>query len=108
MPFGALGENLTTQGILETDLWVGDTLVIGDVRLRVESPRSPCFKLNAAFGYKRAVKHMYQSGFAGVYLSVLQPGFIRAGVEIDIVPGRREVSIGSTLDLRRGKAHREP
>jgi len=108
LQFGSLGENLTTRGILETDLWVGDTLVIDEVRLRVESPRSPCFKLNAALGYKRAVKHMYQSGFAGVYLSVLQPGFIRAGAQIDIVPGGREVSIGSTLDLRRGKAHREP
>lgn len=108
LEFGALGENLTTQGMLETDLWVGDVLVIDEVRLRVEAPRNPCFKLNAVMGYRRAAKHMLVSGFAGVYLSVLQTGFVRAGSRIELVPGRREVSIGSMLDLRRGMAHREP
>lgn len=108
LAFGMLGENLTTQGLLETDLWIGDTLIIDQVRLRVEAPRSPCFKLNAAMGYRKAVKHMYLSGFAGVYLSVVQPGFIRAGARIDVVPGRREESISNMLDWRRGKANREP
>ncbi|SEJ82065.1 MOSC domain-containing protein [Paraburkholderia diazotrophica] len=106
--FGALGENLTTQGVLETDLWIGDVLVIDEVRLRVEAPRSPCFKLNAVMGYRRAVKHMYQSGFAGVYLSVVQTGSVRAGSPIGLVPGRREESISGMLDLRRSRARREP
>ncbi|WP_087733207.1 MOSC domain-containing protein [Paraburkholderia piptadeniae] len=106
--FGALGENLTTQGVLETDLWVGDVLVIDEVRLRVEAPRSPCFKLNAVMGYRRAVKHMYLSGFAGVYLSVVQTGWVRAGSRIGLVQGRREESIGGMLDLRRSRARREP
>ncbi|AUT73286.1 MOSC domain-containing protein [Paraburkholderia hospita] len=108
LAFGMLGENLTTQGLLESDLWVGDTLVIDQVRLRVEAPRSPCFKLNAAMGYRKAVKHMYLSGFAGVYLSVLQTGFIQAGARIEVVPGRREESVSNILDWRRGKARREP
>jgi MOSC domain-containing protein YiiM len=108
LAFGTLGENLTTQGLLETDLWIGDTLVIDQVRLRVEAPRNPCFKLNAVMGYRKAVKHMYLSGFAGVYLSVLQTGFIQAGAYIEIVPGRREESISNILDWRRGRAHREP
>ena len=108
LAFGMLGENLTTQGLLESDLWVGDTLVIDQVRLRVEAPRSPCFKLNAAMGYRKAVKHMYLSGFAGVYLSVLQTGFIQAGARIVVVPGRREESVSGILELRRGKARREP
>lgn len=107
LAFGTLGENLTTQGLLETDLWIGDTLVIDQVRLRVEAPRNPCFKLNAAMGYKKAVKHMYLSGFAGVYLSVVQTGFIQAGARIEVLPGRREESVSNILDLRRGKANRE-
>jgi MOSC domain-containing protein YiiM len=108
LAFGTLGENLTTQGLLETDLWIGDTLVIDQVRLRVEAPRNPCFKLNAVMGYRKAVKHMYLSGFAGVYLSVVQTGFIQAGAHIEVVPGRREESISNILDWRRGRAHREP
>jgi MOSC domain-containing protein YiiM len=108
LAFGTLGENLTTQGLLETDLWIGDTLVIDEVRLRVEAPRNPCFKLNAAMGYRKAVKHMYASGFAGVYLSVLQTGFIQAGARIELVPGSRQEPVSNILDLRRGKARREP
>ena len=106
--FGALGENLTTQGVFEKDLWIGDVLVIGDVKLRVEAPRTPCFKLNAAMGYKRAVRHMFMSGFAGVYLSVANPGLIRAGSSIELVPGRRQESIRGMLEWRRGRAFREP
>jgi MOSC domain-containing protein YiiM len=106
--FGALGENLTTQGVFEKDLWIGDVLVIGDVKLRVEAPRMPCFKLNAVMGYKRAVRHMFLSGFAGVYLSVANPGLIRAGSSIELVPGRRQESIRGMLEWRRGRAFREP
>ncbi|ACC76098.1 MOSC domain-containing protein [Paraburkholderia phymatum] len=108
LAFGSLGENLTTQGLLETDLWIGDTLLIGQVRLRVEAPRNPCFKLNAVMGYRKAVKHMYLSGFAGVYLSVLQTGFIRAGARIELVPGSRQESVSNILAWRRARAHREP
>jgi len=108
LPFGALGENLTTRGIFETDLWIGDVLVIGEVRLKVEAPRTPCFKLNAAMGYSKAVKHMFLSGFSGVYLSVAQTGFIRAGSHIELVPGGRQESVSGMLDWRRSRARREP
>lgn len=108
LSFGALGENLTTRGMLEQALWIGDRIEIGEAVFRVEAPRNPCFKLNAVMGYRRAVKHMLQSGFAGVYLSVVEKGCIRAGSSIRIVPGQRQESIASVLDWRRGRAHREP
>jgi MOSC domain-containing protein YiiM len=108
LSFAALGENLTTRGLLETHLWVGDRIVIGAAEFRVESPRNPCFKLNAVMGYSRAAKHMMLSGRSGVYLSVVRPGLIAAGSSIDVVPGRREESIESMLDWRRSRARREP
>ncbi len=107
LAFGALGENLTTVGLIETDLWIGDRLFIGEVEFQVESLRTPCFKLNAAMGYSRAVKHMLTSGYAGVYLSVIKTGVISAGASIDVVPGRREESILAILQRRRGRGQRE-
>ena len=107
LAFGALGENLTTVGLVETDLWVGDRLFIGEVEFQVESPRTPCFKFNAAMGYSRAVKHMFTSGYTGVYLSVIKTGVISAGASIDVLPGRREVSILAILQRLRGRAQRE-
>ncbi|SAL36048.1 MOSC family protein [Caballeronia choica] len=105
--FGALGENLTTTGLLENTLWIGDRIEIGEVVLRVEAPRSPCFKLNAVMGYKRAVRHMLLSGRAGIYLSVVTTGFISGGAPLRVIPGRREESIVEMLDWRRSRARRE-
>jgi len=57
---GALGENLTLEGLLETDVCVGDQLCFPDCVLRVTQPREPCYKFNAVMalfksGRRRAV-----------------------------------------------------
>ena len=93
LSFGAMGENLTTEGLLETELWVGDSLKIGELLLEVTEPRAPCFKFAARMGYPQAIKHMLQSGFTGVYLKVITPAEIVAGQTVTIKPGPREVSI---------------
>ena len=97
-----MGENLTTRGILENDLWVGDSLNIGNVLLEVTEPRAPCYKFAARMGYRHAVKHMLQSGFTGVYLKVLEQGSVQAGAVITLQPGAREVKI-SEINGRRLK-----
>lgn len=93
LAWGAMGENLVLQGLLETQLWLGDHIIIGAVQLRVESPRQPCFKFNTVMGFRQASKMMVQSGFTGVYLSVLQPGVITAGDSVKVVPGDRVLSL---------------
>jgi MOSC domain-containing protein YiiM len=90
---GAMGENLTTIGITENDLWVGDRLKIGEVLLEVTEPRAPCYKFAARMGFRHAVKNMLQSGFTGVYLKVIQQGSMEAKANITLLPGSREVSI---------------
>jgi len=97
---GAMGENLTTEGLLETALWVGDRLQAGELLLEVSEPRQPCFKFAAVMGYPHAVKQMLQSGYSGVYLKVLNPAEIEAGVTMQLIPGPREVSIASINDRR--------
>lgn len=90
---GAMGENFTTTGILENELWVGDRLTIAEVVLEVTEPRAPCYKFAARMGFRHAVKHMLQSGFTGVYLKVIQQGSVQAGAVITLHPGVREVKI---------------
>ena len=97
---GAVGENLTLRGLLEGDVWVGDLLQFADCTLRVEQPREPCFKFNAAMGFNTASKAMAQSGFCGFYLSVTQPGTLRAGEVFSVVPGARRVSIPERFAAR--------
>ena len=93
LPFGSMGENLTLNGLLENEVWVGDVLRFANCVLRVEQPREPCYKFNAALGFNTAVKAMAQSGFCGFYLSVDQPGTVQTGERFTLEPGPRHVSI---------------
>jgi MOSC domain-containing protein YiiM len=101
VPHGLAGENLTLQGLLETDLWIGDRLRLPGCVLAVSEPRYPCFKFNAAMGFKQAAKMMVQSGFCGSYLLVLEPGSVQTGDTIELIPGPREVNL---RDLFRARA----
>jgi MOSC domain-containing protein YiiM len=90
---GAIGENFTIEGLLETEVFIGDKLLIGDLEFVVVKLREPCFKFNATLGYKGAAKAMVQSGFCGWYLRVLKTGSLTAGEQINIIPGARDTSI---------------
>lgn len=107
LPPGSMGENLTTIGLLENELWVGDRLQIGEVLLEVTEPRSPCYKFGARMGYVQAVKQMLQAGCSGVYLKVIQTGSLQAGMAISLLPGPREVSIAKINDQRRKGRQRD-
>jgi MOSC domain-containing protein YiiM len=100
MPPGALGENLTLAGVVESDVYIGDVLRFPGCTLAVSEPRTPCFKLEAALGFKHAGKLMVQSAWCGWYLAVREPGTIAAGQEFTIVPGSREVGIGELFRAR--------
>ena len=105
LPFGTLGENLTIEGLLENGMWVGDVLRFPNCELAVSEPRYPCFKFNAAMGFKHAAKLMAESAWCGSYLAVRSPGTIEAGQTFEVVPGPREVGIA---ELFRDKMRRAP
>jgi MOSC domain-containing protein YiiM len=93
LPPGALGENLTLEGVLEREAFVGDVLRFADCELAVSEPRFPCFKFNAVMGFPHAAKLMQQNGWCGFYLAVRTPGTLRAGESFEWVPGPRDVGI---------------
>ncbi len=97
---GLLGENLTLEGVTEDRLWVGDRLVFPHCTLAVSEPRFPCFKFNAAMGFAQAAKLMWQSGFCGSYLAVIEGGTVEAGQAFELVPGPREVSLRELFRAR--------
>ena len=103
LPPGFMGENLSLQGLLETDVWVGDTLHFPDCVLRVTEPRQPCFKFNAIMGFNQAGKVMAQSGFCGFYLAVQVPGSLQAGQTFELRPGQRGLGIAQAFAGKRWK-----
>ncbi len=74
LPWGAFGENLTTEGLLEGDVRIGDRIRVGSAEFLVTQPRMPCYKLGVRFERDDMVKRFLQSGRAGFYLSVLREG----------------------------------
>jgi MOSC domain-containing protein YiiM len=83
LPWGAFGENLTTAGIVEREIGIGDTIRIGSVDLVVTQPRMPCFKLGIRFGRDDMVKRFLHSGRSGFYFAVVREGEMTAGDSIE-------------------------
>lgn len=83
LPMGMFGENLTTEGVLETAVNVGDRFRIGTAELMVTQPRFPCYKLALRFGRDDMVKRFLASGRTGFYFAVTKEGEIGAGDKIE-------------------------
>jgi MOSC domain-containing protein YiiM len=103
LPFGSLGENLTLEGIFESQLWIGDVLRFPGCDLAVSEPRFPCFKFNAAMGFRQAAQLMVDSAWCGAYLAVRATGTIAAGQTFTLVPGPREVGLVELFRARRSR-----
>lgn len=93
LPWGALGENLTIEGLLEDDVRIGDRLQVGSAELVVTRPRKPCYKLAIRLGQRDMVARFRASGRSGFYLSVAREGELRAGDAI----ARLERGSGPTI-----------
>jgi len=82
MPFGTFGENLTTEGLLEEAVYVGDRFAVGTAEFEVTKPRLPCLKLGIRFGTQDMIKRFLDSERTGFYLKVTREGRVEAGDEI--------------------------
>ena len=90
LPWGAFGENFSTEGLLEDTVRIGDRLSIGSAQFAVTQPRMPCFKLGIRFGRQDMVKRFARSGRSGFYLTVLREGEVTAGDAIEQLPAAEQ------------------
>ncbi|MET4074821.1 MOSC domain-containing protein [Hymenobacter sp. UYCo722] len=82
---GLFGENLTTEGLPETGVRVGDLFRVGTARLRAVQPRQPCFKLNARFDDPHMAARFAREGRTGIYFRVEAAGTVQAGDTIELL-----------------------
>src|SRR5947209_313307 len=105
LPFGAFGENLTVEGLTESNIHIGDLVGIGTTKLRVTQPRMPCGKLNLRFDRPDMVKKFWHSGRSGVYFSVEQSGDVGPNDEVQILEAHTlKVSIADVIRLYKGES----
>jgi MOSC domain-containing protein YiiM len=77
--FGHFGENLTTEGLTENNVRIGDRFSVGQAVFEVTMPRFPCFKFGIKLGTSKALGTCISTGKTGFYLHVLDEGMITAG-----------------------------
>jgi MOSC domain-containing protein YiiM len=85
LAWGAFGENLTTEGLLDETVRIGDRYRIGNAEFSVTQPRMPCFKLGIRFNDAAMVKRFLRSGRLGFYFSVVREGEFGAGDAVTLV-----------------------
>lgn len=82
---GAFGENLSTQGLDETTVAVGDVFRLGGALIQVSQGRQPCFRLTLRFGRADMARRVQGSGRTGWYYRVLEPGPVSPGDALMLV-----------------------
>ena len=96
---GMFGENLTTEGLLDNHVKIGDIYQIGTAKLQVIQPRFPCFKLNIRFGLTDMIERFMEQKRNGIYFKVIEEGDIQVNDEIRLVgPSSYTVSITDYVD----------
>ncbi|MFD2265005.1 MOSC domain-containing protein [Lacibacterium aquatile] len=76
---GAFGENLSTFGLVEADVAIGDVFRLGSALLEVSQGRQPCWKLNARFDHPAMARQVQETGRTGWYYRVLEEGLVAPG-----------------------------
>jgi MOSC domain-containing protein YiiM len=99
LPWGMFGENFTTEGLLEGNVYIGDRFGIGDAEVMATEPRMPCYKLGLKFGHTDMIKRFLASRRTGFYFAVSREGMVGAGDAMKLV-GREQEEI-SVADITR-------
>jgi MOSC domain-containing protein YiiM len=111
LPLATFGENFTIEGLLETDVHIGDRFAIGLPRtvrsdakgtaeFTVTQPRLPCYKLGIRFEADDMVKKFLASRRTGFYFAVTKEGQVAAGDQIKLLSrDPNAISISEFVEL---------
>ena len=81
---GAFGENISTGGLTEDNVCIGDRFALGSTVLEVSQGRQPCWNLAHRFDDKKVPKIVIRTGKGGWYYRVLEGGTIKPGDELHL------------------------
>ena len=82
---GAFGENISTLGLTEDQVCIGDRFRLGTALVEIAQGRQPCWKQAHRLGDPGAVKAMVQSGRSGWYYRVIEEGIVGVGDALTLV-----------------------
>lgn len=83
--WGMFGENLTIEGLDESQIRIGDVYKIGSALVQVSQPREPCYKLGVRFGTQEILRQFIDHGHPGTYVRILVEGHVKKGDVLELM-----------------------
>lgn len=110
---GSIGENISTSGLTDTEVHIGDTFRLGSAIVQVSQPRRPCWKVNQKYGNAHIASLIMSEAISGWYYRVLEPGQLKTGDSAEFLERLDgSVSVANIweifMDRLERKAAREP
>jgi ferredoxin-NADP reductase/MOSC domain-containing protein YiiM len=92
--YGQFGENFTVEGLLDSEVCIGDRYRIGGAELEVTQPRVTCYRVGIRTNEPRMPALLVEHHRPGFYFRVLREGEVGAGDEIvKIADGPERMSV---------------
>jgi MOSC domain-containing protein YiiM len=82
---GSMGENLSVPGWDETNIHIGDVFRLGDARIQVSQPRSPCWKIDTRHDAEGMARLIDERGLTGWYFRVVEEGEVMTGCDFTLL-----------------------
>jgi ferredoxin-NADP reductase/MOSC domain-containing protein YiiM len=106
-PYGQFGENLTVEGLADTEVCIGDRFRIGGAVFEVTQPRVTCYRVGIRTGHPDMPALLVSHQRPGFYLRVIEEGEIGAGDAIvKIADGPERISVAAMNALLYLRDHR--
>lgn len=83
--WGMFGENLTIEGLDESQIRIGDIFKIGNATVQVSQPREPCYKLGVRFKTQEILKRFINHARPGTYVRILEEGSVVKGDTLELI-----------------------
>ena len=97
LPFGMFGENLTTEGLFEDKVCVGDIFRIGTAEIMAVQPRMPCYRLGNRFNDQSIIDKYLETDFCGIFFKIIKEGKLCSGDEIKLI--RKDLDTMSIVEI---------
>ncbi|WP_431312151.1 MOSC domain-containing protein [Sphingomonas immobilis] len=82
---GAFGENISTTGLTESDVCIGDRFRLGTALIEVSQARQPCWKQGERLQSAKVPRTIVREGLSGWYYRVLEEGEGEAGDSLTLI-----------------------
>jgi len=82
---GGFGENVSTTGLTEAAVCIGDIFKLGAATVQISQGRQPCWKLNEHTATPSLASQFRKTGKTGWYYRVLEEGEVQQGQSLQLL-----------------------